>query len=45
MYYKLRLNCKFRPRIRVLIKRLKDLLNRREDLYSRYAGLKKDLNF
>lgn len=45
MHYKLRLSCKFKPRIRVILRRLSDLLGRRDDLTSRYAGLKKDLNF
>lgn len=44
MYYKLKINARYKGRIQALLKRLRDINQRRRDLMEKYAGLKKDLN-
>jgi len=44
MYYKLKVNAKYKQRIHDLLKRLRDINQKRRDLMEKYAGLKKDLN-
>lgn len=44
MYYKLQINSRYKQRIHDLLKRLRDINQRRRDMMEKYAGLKKDLN-
>jgi DNA repair exonuclease SbcCD ATPase subunit len=44
MYYKLRINARYKKRIHDLLKRLRDINQKRRELMEKYAGLKKDLN-
>lgn len=44
MYYKLKVNARYKGRIQALLKRLRDINQRMRELMEKYAGLKKDLN-
>ena len=43
MYYMLSVNCKYRKRIHQMLKDLRNINQRRKDLESKYAPLKRDL--
>lgn len=44
IYYKLHVNCRFRQRIHDLLKNLRNINQKKRDLFDKWAGLKKDLN-